>query len=80
MRREFSVSAVGRSHERRSAGHYKGLTEIGNRARKVSGTQGKTDATTANVVGPTIDCKTVRISAYSSTREQSSQIKGLERG
>ena len=33
-------SAVGRSHERRSAGHYKDLTETGNRARKVSGTQG----------------------------------------
>ena len=30
---------VGRSHERR-AGHYKDLTETGNRARKVSGTQG----------------------------------------
>ena len=29
-------SAVGRSH----AGHYKDLTETGNRARKVSGTQG----------------------------------------
>ena len=43
-------SAVGRSHERRSreknlwplrAGHYKDLTETGNRARKVSGTQGR---------------------------------------
>ena len=39
-------SAVGRSHERRSrvtikrAGHYKDLTETGNRARNVSGTQG----------------------------------------
>ena len=33
VRREFSL-AVGRSHERRS------LTETGNRARKVSGTQG----------------------------------------
>ena len=32
-------SAVGRSHEFR-AGHYKDLTETGNRARKVSGTQG----------------------------------------
>ena len=32
--------AVGRSHERRSAGHYKDLTETGNRARKASGTQG----------------------------------------
>ena len=31
-------SAVGRSHER--AGYYKDLTETGNRARKVSGTQG----------------------------------------
>ena len=30
-------SAVGRSRE----GHYKDLTETGNRARKVSGTQGK---------------------------------------
>ena len=27
------------SHERRSAGHYKDVTETGNRARKVSGTQ-----------------------------------------
>ena len=35
-------SAVGRSHERRSAGHYKDLTETGNRARKVSDTQGTT--------------------------------------
>ena len=34
-------SAVDRSHERRSAGHYKNLTETGNGARKVSGTQGK---------------------------------------
>ena len=40
-------SAVGRSHERRSreknafrAGHYKDLTETGNRARKVAGIQG----------------------------------------
>ena len=32
--------ACSRSHERRSAGHYKDLTETGNRARKVSGTQG----------------------------------------
>ena len=32
-------SAVGRSHEFR-AGHYKDLTETGNRAGKVSGTQG----------------------------------------
>ena len=38
--REFLVLAVGRSHERRSAGHYKDLTETGNRARKASGTQG----------------------------------------
>ena len=38
----------------------------------------QTDATTPNIVGPTIDCKTVRISAYSSARE--SQTKGLERG
>ena len=40
-------SAVGRSHEQakpragEAAGHYKDLTETGNRARKVSGTQGK---------------------------------------
>ena len=34
------VLACGQSHERRSAGHYKDLTEAGNRARKVSGTQG----------------------------------------
>ena len=56
VRREFSVLAewsptylrpytVGLSHERRSrekkrAGHYKDLTETGNCARKVSGTQG----------------------------------------
>ena len=40
----------------------------------------QTDATTPNIVGPTIDYKTVRISAYSSTREQGSQIKGLEGG
>ena len=32
--------AEGRSHERRSAGHYKDLIETGNRARKVFGTQG----------------------------------------
>ena len=32
-------SAVGRSHDWRS-GHYRDLTETGNRARKVSGTQG----------------------------------------
>ena len=38
--REFSVLAEGRSHERRSAGHYRELTETGNRSRKVSGTQG----------------------------------------
>ena len=41
-------SAVGHSHEGRSrkkkrAGHYKDLTETGNHARKVSGTQGKCD-------------------------------------
>ena len=40
VRREFLVLAEGRSHERRSAGHYKDLAETGNRARKVSGTQG----------------------------------------
>ena len=47
-----TFSAVGRSHERRSrekkafrAGHYKDLTETGNRARKVSGTQGMGYAT-----------------------------------
>ena len=33
-------SAVGRSREK-NAGHYKDLTETGNRARKVSGTQGR---------------------------------------
>ena len=45
VRREFSVLAegqhifgVGRSHGRRD--HEKNLTETGNRARKVSGTQG----------------------------------------
>ena len=36
---ESSVLAEGRSREK-NAGHYKDLTEIGNRARKVSGTQG----------------------------------------
>ena len=36
-------SAVGRSREKNfRAGHYKDLTETGNRARKVSGTQGTT--------------------------------------
>ena len=48
LRREFSVLAEGRSHERRSreknsdfrAGHYKDLIETVNLARKVSGTQG----------------------------------------
>ena len=51
MRREFSVLAegrhiFGRSPNQRSApeafraGHQKDLTETGNRARKVSGTQG----------------------------------------
>ena len=42
VRREFSVLAEGRSRERRSgeAGHHKDLTETGNCARKVSGTQG----------------------------------------
>ena len=39
VRREFSVLAVGRSHEFR-AGNYKDLTETGNCAGKVSGTQG----------------------------------------
>ena len=38
VRREFS--AIGESHKRRSAGHYKDLTETRNGARKVSGTQG----------------------------------------
>ena len=33
----------------------------------------QTDATTPNIVGPTIDCKTVLISAYSSTRKQSNK-------
>ena len=36
----------------------------------------QTDATTPNIVGRTIDCKTVRISAYSSTREQSNKRSG----
>ena len=39
-----TFSAVGRSREKSflfRAGHYKDLTETGNRARKVSGTQGK---------------------------------------
>ena len=36
VRREFSVLAEGRSR----AGYYEDLTETGNRARKVSGTQG----------------------------------------
>ena len=36
----------------------------------------ETDAPTPNIVGPTIDCKTVRISAYSSTREQSNKRSG----
>ena len=50
VRREFSVLAEGRhifgrrpkprAAKRRSAGHHKDLTETGNRARKVSGTQG----------------------------------------
>ena len=53
MRREFSVLAEGRhifgrrpkpreklAPEAFRAGHYKDLTETGNRARKVSGTQG----------------------------------------
>ena len=29
-----------KNKSKKSSGHYKGLTEIGNRARKVSGTQG----------------------------------------
>ena len=41
VRREFSVSAKGRH----SFGRYKDLTETGNRARKVSGTQGRTSLT-----------------------------------
>ena len=44
MRREFSVLAEGRHI---FAGHYKDLTETGNRARKVSGTQGKFGANRA---------------------------------
>ena len=36
----------------------------------------QTDATTPNIVGPTIDCKTVLISAYSSTRKQSKKRSG----
>ena len=31
---------------------------------------------TDNIVDPTIDCKTVHISAYSSTREQSNKRSG----
>ena len=58
VRREFSVLAEGRSHERRSrelqleafdAGHYKDLTETRNRARKVSGTQGSSIHVLGNV-------------------------------
>ena len=53
MQREFSVLAEGRhifgrrpnlraaKPREKRAGHYKDLTETGNRARKVSGTQGK---------------------------------------
>ena len=44
MQREFSVLAEGRHifgrRPKLRAGHYKDLTENGNRARKVSGTQG----------------------------------------
>ena len=45
VRREFSVLAegghiFGRRPKPRAAKHYKDLTETGNRARKVSGTQG----------------------------------------
>ena len=36
----ISVLAEGRSLEKKRAGHYKDLTETGNNARKVSGTQG----------------------------------------
>ena len=52
MRREFSVLVegrhiFGRRPKPRAAkpreGHYKDLTETGNRARKVSGTQGRSD-------------------------------------
>ena len=52
MQREFSVLAEGRDifgrrPKSRAAkqSHYKGLTETGNRARKVSGTQGKAETT-----------------------------------
>ena len=44
-------SAVGRSREKNLAfrtGHYKDLTETGNRARKVSGTQGNQRDTRQN--------------------------------
>ena len=53
MQREFSVLAEGRhifgrrpnsraaKPREKRVGHYKDLTETGNRARKVSGTQGK---------------------------------------
>ena len=41
VRRKFSVLAEGRSRGKTfRAVHYKELTETGNRARKVSGTQG----------------------------------------
>ena len=43
--------AEGRSHERR-AGHYKDLTETGNRARKVSGTQGPRGSAKILFLGP----------------------------
>ena len=45
VQREFFVWAEGRHifgrRPRPRAGHYKDLTETGNRARKVSGTQGR---------------------------------------
>ena len=39
----------------------------------------QTDATTPNIVDPTIDCKTVLTSAYSSTRKQSNKRSGVKK-
>ena len=53
MLRKFSVMAVGRSRGKNAvrAGHYKDLTETGNRARKVSGTQGRKPSTPERFMG-----------------------------
>ena len=55
MRREFSVLAEGRHVFGRMpkprAGHYKDLTETGNHARKVSGTQGSVEETGYEIRG-----------------------------